>query len=72
MSTAILVGAVTAIVVPWFTSAQDTPILGGLLDGRPMPVSFGDHFYLLHWSALVFFVVTGITYLLLRAAEQSG
>jgi hypothetical protein len=72
ISTAILIGAVAAVAVPWFTSAQEPPILGGTLDGREVPISFGSHFYVLHWSWLVFFGVVVIAYLLLRASEQSG
>jgi hypothetical protein len=72
LSTAILVGAVAALVVPWYAAAQTPPILAGTLDGREVPVSFGSHYFVLHWSWLVFFAVTVIAYLLLRASEQSG
>jgi hypothetical protein len=72
LSTAILVGAVTALIVPWYTSAQTPPILAGVLDGREVPISLGSHYFVLHWSWLVFFAVTVLAYLLLRASEQSG
>jgi hypothetical protein len=72
LSTAILVGAVAALVVPWVAAGKDPPILAGTLDGREVPLSLGSHYVVLHWSWLVFFAVTVVAYLLLRASEQSG
>jgi hypothetical protein len=68
LRTAVLVGAVGGLVVPWLMAQQDPPILGGVLDGMEVPVAIGSHYFVLHWSWLVFSFVSALVWLLLNAA----
>jgi hypothetical protein len=62
------VGGVAAIIVPWFVSANDQ-LAGGALGGRIVEIPVGGG-YELHWSWLVFCVVTLLAWPLLNLARQ--
>ncbi len=68
LTTAVGLGAVAAVVVPWLAAGQDE-VLGGMLTGQLVRIPLGGGFAL-HWSWLVFCVVTLIAWGSLKAAEQ--
>ncbi len=67
LTTAVGLGAVAAVGVPWLMSGHDD-ILGGVLTGQLVRIPLGGGFAL-HWNWLVFCVVTLLAWALLAASE---
>jgi hypothetical protein len=68
LTTAVGLGAVAAVVVPWLVAGHDE-VLGGALTGELVPIPVGSGI-VLHWSWLVFCVVTLIAWGSLAASQQ--
>jgi hypothetical protein len=68
LSAAVATGAVAAVVVPWL-AARYEDVLGGVLTGKLVRIPVGGGFEL-HWSWLVFCVVTLIAWASLAAAQS--
>jgi hypothetical protein len=69
LTTAVGLGAVAAVVVPWLAAGHDD-VLGGVLTGELVRIPLGGGFEL-HWSWLVFCVVTLIAWGSLAASRQN-
>jgi len=69
LTTAVGLGAVAAVGVPWLLSGRDD-LLGGVLEGQlvRIPLGLGVE---LHWSWLIFCVVTLIAWAALAASRSN-
>jgi hypothetical protein len=68
LTTAVGLGAAAAVVVPWMMAGHEE-ILGGVLTGQLVRIPLGGGFAL-HWSWLIFCVVTLIAWGSLAASRS--
>ncbi|HET8611502.1 MAG TPA: hypothetical protein VFL92_01915 [Sphingomonas sp.] len=70
LTSAVICGGIAAIVVPWVVAMNSTELLNGWLNGELVRIPVGGG-YELHWSWLVFCVVTLLSWGLFAAARDS-